>query len=158
MISPTVQVFWEDFLATRPDPETDRQRLHDVFAFDDNPEGAAFCAAAVIAGDKVATSGLLAMYDAEGRSHPVPGDLEIVTEFDGTPRAVIGIERVDSAPYGAIDAAFARAEGDGSLTAWRKLHQRYYGQQCAELGLSLTDKTQLLRIFFRCIHPTPRAR
>lgn len=153
MITPAVEPFWEAFLATRPDPEADRRRLGDVFAFDDNAEGAAFCANAVLSGTKVATSALAAMHAAGGRAQPVAGTLEIVTEFNGTPRAIIEIERVDSAPYGAIDEAFARAEGDGSLAAWRKLHQRYYGQQCATLGLALTDDTLLLRIFFRRVYP-----
>lgn len=152
-LSPMVEAFWAGFLATRPDPAADRASLADVFAFDDNAEGAAFCARAVLSGAKTATSALAAPYDAGEQPCPKPGDLNIVTELDGTPRAVIEITAVDRIAFGAVDEAFAIAEGDGALASWLATHRRYYGARCAERGLALTADTVLLRIFFRRVHP-----
>ncbi len=148
MVHPTdarTRAFWQAFLAATPG--ADPARLTAVFAFDDNPEGAAFCAAAVLDGRKTATSSL------DSGPLPRPGDLEIVTEHDGTPRAVIRITRVDRVAFGAVDEAFAVAEGDGSLAAWRETHLRYYGARCAERGEALGPGTMLRRIFFERVWP-----
>lgn len=149
-LTPALAEFWDQALSAHP--ELDRNRLTGVFAFDDNPEGAAFCAAAVVSGEKTATSALAAEF---GPDHPAPrpGDLEIVTEFDGAPRAVIAYTAIDRIRFGDVDEAFARAEGDGTLAAWRRTHLRYYGDRCADLGTRLTGDTELLRLFFRRVHP-----
>lgn len=143
LTDPRIASFWAAFRATHSGPETPAA----VFAFDDNPEGAAFCAAAVLSGEKTATSALAS--DAP----PVPGTLEIVTEHDGTPRAVIRITRIDTIPFGAVDDAFARAEGDGSLAAWRTTHLRYYGARLAQRGETMGERTLLRRIFFERVWP-----
>lgn len=142
--------FWAD--AIRAHPEIDAGRLTGVFAFDDNAEGAAFCAAAVLSGEKIATSALAADFGPD-RPEPLPGDLEIVTEFDGTPRALIAYTAIDRVRFGDVDEAFARAEGDGCLAAWRATHLRYYGARCAAHRTSLTEETELLRLFFHRVHP-----
>ena len=153
-MTPKVRKFWSRFLATRPDPEADRGHLRAVFAFDDNAEGADFCANAVLAGEKTATSTLAADFDGDHR-RPEPGDLEIVTFFDGAPCAVIRFTHVDTAAFGAIDETFASEEGDGSLASWRETHTRYYGARCRERGEELTEQTLLLRIWFERLHPAP---
>jgi len=144
---PRIAAFWAAYLATLSPAEAQASRLSAVFAFDDNPEGAAACAAAVLSGEKTATSALA------GGPCPGPGDLEIVTEHDGTPRAVIRIGRIDRTTFGAVDEAFARAEGDGTLAAWLAIHRRYYGARLAERGETLTDATPLLRTFFARVYP-----
>ncbi|MEM7057801.1 MAG: methyltransferase domain-containing protein [Pseudomonadota bacterium] len=147
IVSPAQRDFWSAFREINPAaPVTPAA----VFAFDDNPKGAAFCAHAVLTGDKTATSML--SLDA-AMDPPRPGTFEMVTEFEGSPRAVIGIDRVDQVAFGAVDVDFARAEGDGSLKAWRKLHARYYGARCAFHGVALSDDTPLTRIFFSRLFP-----
>ncbi|MEM7287450.1 MAG: ASCH domain-containing protein, partial [Actinomycetota bacterium] len=103
--------FWAEFRRLNPQAPDGPA---DVFAFDDNAAGAAFCAHAVLTGDKSATSAL-----SLDLVPPEPGTLEMVTELDGSPRAVIAVTRTDFVAFGDVDRAFARAEGDGSLKAWR---------------------------------------
>ena len=147
---PAIAAFWAQAIAAHPDIDSDK--LTDVFAFDDNPDGAAFCAAAVLTGEKIATSALPADF---GPDQPVPrvGDLAIVTEHDGTPRAVIAYTHVDRVRFGDVDTGFAIAEGDGDLAGWRATHLRYYGTRCAAHGVALTEQTELLRLFFRRVYP-----
>lgn len=144
---PRVASFWQAYLALLP-PETARAaRPGAVFAFDDNPAGAAFCVRAVLSGEKTATSQLAA------EDPPELGALEIVTEHDGTPRAVIRIAALDRCRFGDVDEDFARAEGDGTLAAWRATHRRYYAARCARRGETLTGDTLLRRIFFARVWP-----
>jgi uncharacterized protein YhfF len=149
-LTPAAAEFWALAVAARPD--IDAGRLTGAFAFDDNAAGAAECAAAVLSGGKTATSALAADF---GPHRPAPrvGDIEIVTGHDGTPRAVIAYTRIDRVRFGDVDAAFARAEGDGGLAGWRATHLRYYGARCSALGVPLTRETELLRLFFRRLHP-----
>ncbi len=148
LTDPRTAAFWAGYLASLPAAEARASRLSGVFFFDDTPQGAALCAAAVLSGGKTATSAL-----ADGPA-PAPGDLEIVTEHDGTPRAVIRIGHVDYTTFGAVDEDFARAEGDGTLASWREIHLRCYGDRLAARGESLTEDTPLWRIFFTRVYPT----
>jgi uncharacterized protein YhfF len=141
-----VQAFWQAFLEGRDGPAPE---LTEVFAFDDNAEGAAVCAAGVLSGGKTASSSLAADYPVP----PRPGDHAVVTELDGTPRAVIEYLSVGRMRFDEADEAFARAEGDGTLANWQAIHRRFYGARCAEHGLTLDGGTELLRVFFRRVHP-----
>ena len=143
---PRVAAFWQAFLDSRDGPGPE---LTEAFAFDDDAEGAAICAAGVLTGVKVATSSLAADYPAP----PRPGDHAVVTELDGTPRAVIEYVSVGRMHFGEADEAFARAEGDGTLENWLAIHRRYYGTRCAAHGMVLDDDTELLRMFFRRVWP-----
>jgi uncharacterized protein YhfF len=143
---PRVAAFWQAFLDGRSGPAP---ALAEVFAFDDNVEGAAVCAAGVLSGEKVATSSLAADYPVP----PRPGDHAVVTELDGTPRAVIEYVSVGRMRFGEADEAFARAEGDGTLENWLAIHRRYYGTRCAAHGTVLDDDTELMRMFFRRVWP-----
>ncbi|MEM7507189.1 MAG: ASCH domain-containing protein [Pseudomonadota bacterium] len=146
LTDPTTARFWAQAeAALGPLP---RDRLSDIGPFDDNAEGAAYCVAAILDGTKTATSALA----ATARDYQ-PGDLEIATEFDGTPRALFEITATDLCPFGEIDEAFAQAEGDGTLAAWRETHLRYYGARLAERGETLTQDTMLRRIFLERLYP-----
>lgn len=143
---PAIDAFWaraEEALGPLP-----RNRLADIGPFDDHEEGAAFCIRAILDGSKTATSTLA----ATARTYR-PGDLEIATEFDGTPRALLRITETDLRPFGKIDDTFAQAEGDGTLAAWRQTHLRYYSARLAERGETLTEDTMLRRIVFERLYP-----
>lgn len=143
---PRLAAFWQAYVASRPGPAPE---LTEVYAFDDNAEGAAVCAAGVLSGSKTATSWLAADYP----ELPRPGDHVVVTELDGTPRAVIEYLTVGRMRFGDADEAFARAEGDGTLENWLAIHRRFYGTRCAAHGLALNDDTDLVRIHFRRVWP-----
>ena len=126
--------FWQAFARTRPSDPT--PRFLEAFYFDDNQPSADELAALVLAGRKRATAGLLWAHDAETRPLPQPGDLSIVTSFDGDALCVIETIRVDIVPFDEVSAEFAatEGEGDGSLEYWRDAHTAFFGRECQRLG------------------------
>lgn len=99
-----------------------------AFAFGDNPEMADELASLVVAGTKTATAAALADYESADEPLPRSGDLFIVLDGAGAPRALIRTTGVRVVPFDEVDAAHAAAEGegDGSLEFWRAGHRAYF--------------------------------
>ncbi|PYM24010.1 MAG: hypothetical protein DMD80_24710, partial [Candidatus Rokuibacteriota bacterium] len=94
---------------------------------------------------KRATASLPVQFEADGAPLPEAGDVSIVTLGDGTPVAIIETTEVRLVPFGAVDAAFAAAEGEGdrSLVWWRAAHTAFFGRVLARLGGRL-DATSIV--------------
>ena len=100
-----------------------------AWSFGDNPELADALLAAVLSGAKTATASSLWEYDDE-TPVPVKGELSILLDGAGRPRALVRTTSVEVVPFGEVDDEFALAEGedDGSLEAWREGHRRYFAR------------------------------
>lgn len=109
--------FWRRYLAELPDEHPHHSATPDAFGFCDERDLAAELAELVLAGRKRATTSLPSEYVALGERLPRVGDLSIVVHGDGRPAALIEFTKVDSVPFGEVDAAYAavEGEGDGSL-------------------------------------------
>lgn len=83
---------------------------------------------AVLAGTKTATSSLLAEWEAEGATLPLPGERETVVDSAGRPAATIEIVAVDVVRLDDADDRSALAEGEHYTTAagWRAEHERFW--------------------------------
>lgn len=81
----------------------------------------------MLSGDKTATSSSHWEYDEE-TPVPVVGELSIILDGDGHPRALIRTTSVEIVPFDQVDADFAAAEGedDRSLESWRAGHRDYF--------------------------------
>lgn len=133
-IPPRYSKFWQAFAQTRAVDPT--PRFIEAFYFDDNESSANELAALVVSGRKRATAALLWAYDAEGQRLPEPGDLGIVTDFDGNPVCIVETTRVDTVAFCEVSAEFAatEGEGDGSLQYWRSAHEAFFGRECERLA------------------------
>ena len=153
-MSREVERYWVDFLAQTGRPAD--TPLYSAFHFDDNEHDANLLAELVIRGTKRATASLLWQYGDGGERAPVAGDLSVVTDFGGTPLCVIETTAVDIRAFGDVDADFAAAEGegDGSLEHWRRVHERYFGRVCEEIGREPSPRMEVVCERFRVIHPT----
>lgn len=82
----------------------------------------------VLAGKKTATASALWDYEAEGDELPTSGELSIILDGRGEPRALIRLVDVRVVPFDAVDEAHAYAEGEGdrSLGHWRDVHRRFF--------------------------------
>jgi uncharacterized protein YhfF len=122
--------------------------------FGDNRDLACELAQLVRDGVKKASAGLLWMWELEGEPLPQPGEKQIVVDWDGEPLAVIEITTVRVRPFGDVDDAFAREEGEGDRTLgwWRAAHTEYFGRECGRLGKQLTDETPVVCWSFRLVH------
>jgi uncharacterized protein YhfF len=84
--------------------------------------------AAIIAGAKTTTTGLLADYELDAEPLPRPGDRQVVIDSAGLPVALIETVDVRVVRVGDIDLAHAVGEGEGytSVAEWRSGHDRFW--------------------------------
>jgi uncharacterized protein YhfF len=97
--------------------------------------------AAILRGEKTATSSLLLEYELESDDHlPEIGSRSVVVDSSESPVCVIETTEVRVLPLHAIDEQFARDEGEGfqSVAEWRTAHEAFWksAEMRAALGLS----------------------
>ena len=87
----------------------------------------------VLSGVKTATASAAWDYEAEGEPLPKVGELSIVTDSQGRPRALLQTTAVEVRPFDDVDAEHARLEGEGdlSLAFWRRVHQEVFTAHAA---------------------------
>jgi uncharacterized protein YhfF len=90
--------------------------------------------AAVLAGEKTATSSLLAEWESEGETLPVAGEHQAVVDSNGRPIAVIELLGVDVMRLGDADLQLALDEGEGfrSVAEWRQAHERFWSEEVVQ--------------------------
>lgn len=100
----------------------------EAWAFGDTPEMSDQLVELVLQGKKTATTGALREYEDAGEPVPEPGQLSIILDGAGRPRALVRDTRVRVCRFDEVDAAHAAAEGegDGSLEQWRRDHRDYF--------------------------------
>lgn len=105
-----------------------------AWSFGDEPELAERLLAAVLAGDKTATSSALWDYDDEDAPLPVAGELSILLDGDRHPQALIRTTSVETTTFEEVDEDFARAEGedDRTLESWRTGHESFFRRTLGE--------------------------
>ena len=147
-----VRPFWNAFVAKAGPDAT--ARFYEVFHFDDNEPSANELADLVLSGVKRATACLVWVYEARRMPIPKPGDLSVVTWWNGQPVCVIETTRVEIRPYDEVDADFAatEGEGDGSLAYWREAHWRCFSRECQRIGRALDVKMPVVCERFEVVY------
>ena len=127
-----------------------------AWAFGDNPELADELLALVLSGTKTATADLVRSYEAAGEPIPQVGDLSIVLDGAGAPRALLRTTRVDIVPFTAVTAEHARLEGEGdrTLASWRADHERHF-RRTAPDGFVFSDEASVVCERFKVLYPRP---
>src|SRR5207248_11736471 len=100
--------------------------------------------AAVLAGEKTATSGLWSEYEAEGEQVDAPGARYALHDSDDEPVAIVEVTEAKRMPASEIDVDFARDEGEGfeSVEDWRIAHEDFFRQ-------AIEPDTQIVAVRFR---------
>lgn len=129
-----VREYWAGFEAAVGGDRSGR--FYEVFRFDDNERDSDELADLVLQGIKRATASLLWTYEASAKPLPAPGDLSVVTNWQGAPLCIIETNRVDVVAFDEVTEDFAACEGEGdrSLAFWRRVHRAYFERECARLG------------------------
>jgi uncharacterized protein YhfF len=101
---------------------------------------------AVLRGEKIATAGLAAEYEAEGEQPEPAGSRCELLGYDDEPVAVVEVTESRLIPAGEIDEQFARDEGEGFETVddWREAHERFFGRP-------IGPETQIVAVRFRVV-------
>lgn len=123
------------------------------WSFGATPEQADALLALVLDGTKTATAGALWDYEAAGEELPEPGDLAIITDSGGHPRALIAITDVRVVAFDEVTEEHAHAEGEGdrSLAYWREVHERFFTEHATHDKAFATDMPVVCETF-RVLH------
>jgi len=100
-----------------------------AWAFGDSAEEGDELLQLVLDGTKTATASALWDYETESEALPEAGNLSILLDGSGRPRALINTTDVAVVPFDEVDEEHARLEGEGdrSLDHWRAAHERFFG-------------------------------
>jgi uncharacterized protein YhfF/GNAT superfamily N-acetyltransferase len=151
-----VRAFWESFCHAAGVPA---QTPYQAWYFGDSPALAHELVELVLHGPKRATAGAAWLYESAPQAAPVPDGYNVVTEHDGTPRAVIRTVWLDTRPLADVDAQFAwdEGEGDRTLPDWLDGHTRYFTRECARLGRPFSPAMRVTLERFELLYPFDRA-
>src|SRR3954452_7562354 len=105
--------FWAAYCATRADPRACREESYDAWAFGDSPRMGDELGGLVLTGVKTATAGLAWEEEHFGWVKPVAGAKSVILDGAGQPLCIIEMTAVAYRPFDAVDADFARLEGEG---------------------------------------------
>lgn len=130
----SIQHFWHRFIASNNEYSTLEIPQH--YYFCDNEEDANTCAELVVQGIKQATSTSLWWFTTFKKPLPEIGELAIITDWLGKPKAITRVTKISRTALGDIDKlyAFKEGEGDKSLAHWQKVHWEYYTREMKPFG------------------------
>ncbi|MFC9032672.1 ASCH domain-containing protein [Streptomyces cyaneofuscatus] len=114
--------------------------------------------AAVLSGEKVSTTGLLAEYELEGEELPPVGERSALIDSEGREVAVLEMTEVRVLPLGEVDLQHALDEGEGyrSVAEWRAGHEAFWhGEEMREAmgdpSFTVDDGTMIVAERFRVV-------
>ena len=150
-MNPACSALAESYLLSLPVAARARHVSADYFCAD--AHNANLCAALVAAGRKRATCSLAYWYLEKGERMPEQGDLLVVTDWSGLPKALVEIVSVTLCPFDEVDAAFAaeEGEGDGSLAWWREAHKAFFEREMKAEGREFDEHATLVLERFRVV-------
>ena len=129
MENASARALWGDYLDIHLEHAFVETPKVDYFC--DNGKDADECAELVKNGIKKATSHSL--LGLQYRKEPLPkiGNFTIVTDWEGKAQCIIRTTKVTLKPFFAINAAYARLEGEGdkSLKHWKQVHWDLYTRE-----------------------------
>lgn len=152
MKNASVAAMCRDYFQLIDEPE--RELAHWYFC--DNQKDADECAELVLQGVKRATSPSLWWHQSSGEPLAKPGDLNVVTNWQGDAVCIIETVAVNIVPFSEITAeyAFLEGEGDKSLSYWQRVHWDYYHRELEGTGFVPSQTMPIVCEEFRVVFPT----
>lgn len=139
-----IKKYWNSFKNSYPEYVSYDQPVS--FYFCDNKEDADECADLVVNRVKRATSPSVWSIKKNKEKFPEIGDIAIVTDWEGNPKAIIKTIKVDIVKFKDIspEYAFLEGEGDKSLVYWRAVHLEYYSNEMRAFGELPDDNMDII--------------
>ena len=124
------------------------------WSFGDDPELEDALLALVLDGRKTGTSTALLELESAHLELPRVGELSIVTDSAGEPRALLRTTEVTVVPFDQVSAEHAAAEGedDRTLESWRTEHEKYWRRVLGDDQFS--PSMQVVAERFELVYPT----
>lgn len=121
--------FWSEVKSQLGLPNSETEVVPEAWPFGsvDNPELADQLLALVLNGTKTGTASALWCYEV-GEPTPYVGELSIILDGVGVPKAVIRTSKIDVVPFDEVteEHAFSEGEGDRTLSTWRHDHEAFF--------------------------------
>lgn len=119
--------FWSRARRQLPDLPA---RRPEAWAFGATPEHGDDLLVLVLNGTKTGTASALWDIESAGESIPEEGELSIILDGRGQPRALIETTAIEIVPFSEVTAEHAHAEGEGdrTLAAWSEIHERFWSE------------------------------
>lgn len=117
--------YWHEVRTVVPELPAE---VPEAWAFGATPEHADGLLDLVVSGVKTGTASSVWDYEASGDPMPEVGELSVILDGSGTPRAVIRTTSLQTVPFDEVSEEHAHAEGEGdrTLRAWREIHERFW--------------------------------
>ncbi len=121
-------------------PTTDE---YDSWCFGDDPDG---LAALVLEGRKTATASAYELYAYDNEDIPKVGEYSVILDSSDQAVCIIADTEVSVVPFKDVDEGHARAEGEGdlSLSYWREVHERFFGEELNEARMEFTEDSMIV--------------
>ncbi len=146
-----IKIFWLEFIEANPEYVAHPQPIN--YYFCDNEVDANECAELVVQNIKQATTASVWWYNKMGENMPQVGDLAIVTDWHGNPKALIRNEKVEIVKFADITEEYATIEGEGdkTLAYWKRVHWDYYSREMQAYNETPTEDMELVCEIFQTI-------
>lgn len=103
-------------------------------------------------GKKTAAFSTFESYGINMEPLPVTGELYIVENKDGEPKAVIEVTDVTVRPFGDITWELARKDGENeNLEEWKERQKEYFEEEAAICGFDFNESSKILCQQFKVI-------
>ncbi len=151
-IQDNIADFWKKFLIEHPHNPV--KKIPEAYYFCDNEKDANECADLVVNKIKRATATSLWWFKKNNTPLPKAGDQAIITDWKGTPRAIIETIKIFPTPYKQVTPEFAATEGEGdkSLEFWKKVHKAYYQREMKPYGDKFDESMIIICEYFKTIY------
>ncbi len=133
----TTEEYWKDFLARRGlDPLTPNSG---EISFGTDEQTCAGYLALVLSGKKTAAFGALDSYKLDNEPLPKRGAFSILTDWTGSPLAIMQTTNVTVLPYNAITWDMAQKEGEcQDMAQWHDSYDEFFADDADIMGYEVT--------------------
>lgn len=145
--------YWRGLRSTLPELPSE---VPEAWAFGATAEHAEGLLELVLSGVKTGTASSVRDYEASGDPMPQVGELSVILDGRGMPRAVIRTTSLQTVPFDEVSEEHAHAEGEGdrTLRAWREIHERFWRSH-SEGPRGWSPDMPVLCERFTLVHPLP---
>ncbi|MGL5068496.1 MAG: ASCH domain-containing protein [Sarcina sp.] len=104
--------------------------------------------------EKRATTSLHCLYEFEKEKLPKVDSFSVVTNFNGSKKCVIKIDKVTVLPFKDVtkEFAFREGEGDKSLKYWQEMHIKFFNKELEKYNKVFSEDMLVVCEEFTCVY------
>jgi len=147
-----IELFWKNFISDNT--KHVNEKIPESFYFCDNEKDANDCAKLVVKNIKQATAPSLWSFKINNEKLPKKRHLNIITNWNKVPQAIILTTKIELIKFSEITAKFAQREGEGekSLAYWKKVHKAYYKREMQGYKENFSEDMIIVCQYFNTIY------